>query len=68
MGLEMQKISFDKTITLWDYYAAHALSGFLAALPKDAIYRSSLKKTDLATIIGSISDAMLLEREKRGIK
>lgn len=50
-------------MSLRDYFAAHALQGWLASFPADAkLDKSGMER--LATQMGWISDAMLKERSK----
>lgn len=49
-------------MTLWDYFAAAALTGVLTADPDDLL---TVEQT--AVLSARIADAMLAERKKRGI-
>ena len=52
----------DGGMTLWDYFAAAALTGVLTADPDDLL---TVEQT--AVLSAKIADAMLAERKKRGI-
>lgn len=49
---------------LWDFFAAHALNGLLS----NSAYDLATCETEKAEEAGSLADAMLAERAKRGIK
>lgn len=55
-------------MTLWDFYAAAALQGELAAPVQSTCEPWHAGNHDrLAAYVGRIADAMLAERRKRGI-
>lgn len=49
-------------MTLWDYFAAHALTGLLAAETAEYGYK---KLEDATMTAASVADAMIAERKKR---
>lgn len=55
--------AFPIGMTLWDYYAAAALSSVL-----NASDTYDWNKCDITLLAADIADAMLAERKKRGIK
>ena len=54
------KVSFPTGMTLWDWYAGHALAGMLSDGEECAPFL-------LAECCANVADAMLAERKKRGI-
>jgi len=59
---------YNKGMTLWDLFAAHALSGLCANT--NLIYSDTIGYAHevYAKHAGLMADAMIAEREKRGVK
>lgn len=58
---EQEDVATFEGMTLWDYYAAKALSGLCVPITNDVCW----KPTDTAAIAGDMADAMIAERKKR---
>lgn len=66
-------VGFEQGMTLWDWYAGHALSGILSDVDNNDLLddMASANGEGIASVTAVIAcayaDAMLAERKKRGI-